>query len=331
MRFRDTIVGGLSGIDCDSAKGEYLLLSDDRSDLAPARFYTARWTPTDAAPELRDVVTLQQADGRPWSPRPQARDGVPVPDPEALRLRPDTGTILWTSEGDEARGFGPALYESRRAGSLLREFALPAMFAPTPDGRRGTRDNLGFEGLALTPDHRHAWLAMENALIQDGPIPTLDSPGGPCRFTRIDLVSGTAVAQITYQPDAIPHRPLLPGAYADNGVSEILTLDAHRVLVLERAYTTGVGNSLRLYEIDTRSGTDTLALDALTPANHRPATKTLVADFATLGLSRLDNTEGMCWGPPLADGRRLLVVVSDDNFNPLQVTQFAAFAYSDRP
>ncbi|MDM0055688.1 esterase-like activity of phytase family protein [Variovorax fucosicus] len=330
LAFRGTQVGGLSGIDYDNDKGEYLLLSDDRSDMAPARFYTARWA-FGAIPELSEVTSLRQADGTTWAPRRQAREGVPVPDPEALRLRPDTGSILWTSEGDEARGFGPALYESRRDGSLLRQFELPAMFEPSRERRRGARDNLGFEGLALTPDNRHCWLAMENALAQDGAVPSVDSAGGPCRFTRVELSSGRAVGQIAYQPDRIPMRPLLTGTYADNGVSEILMLDAHRMLVLERAYATGVGNSLRLYEIDTRDATDTLALDALTPGNHRAATRTLVADFATLGLSRLDNTEGMCWGPPLPDGQRVLVVVSDDNFNPLQVTQFAAFAFTDRP
>ena len=31
-----------------------------------------------------------------------------------------------------------------------------------------------------------------------------------------------------------------------------------------------------------------------------------------------DNIEGMAWGPSLADGRRLLVLISDDNFNPTQ-------------
>jgi hypothetical protein len=107
-------------------------------------------------------------------------------------------------------------------------------------------------------------------------------------------------------------------------------LDADRMLVLERAYATGAGNSLRLYEIDTRDATDVLDIDALAAGSHRPAAKTLVADFAQLGLSRLDNTEGMCWGPALPDGKRLLVVVSDDNFNPLQTTQFAAFEYTDR-
>jgi hypothetical protein len=104
------------------------------------------------------------------------------------------------------------------------------------------------------------------------------------------------------------------------------------MLVLERAYAAGRGNSLRLYAIDTREASDTLAVAALRPGNHRPAPKTLIADFATLGLARLDNSEGMCWGPPLPndpEGRRLLVVVSDDNFNPLQITQFAAFAFKD--
>lgn len=328
-----TPVGGLSGIDYDATEGKYLLLSDDRSGLAPARFYRVRWpSPSDHVPPSADaVVFLQHSSGRPWPNRAHALDGLPVPDPEALRLRPDTGTVLWTSEGDIARGFGPALYESARDGRLLREFNLPPMFQADPTQHRGPRDNLGFEGLALTPDSRHAWLAMENALIQDGPVPTTEAAGGPCRLTQIDLASGAATRQIAYLPDAIPWRPRLPGSYADNGVSEVLMLDAHRMLVLERAYAAGRGNSLRLYEIDTRHADDVLGLDALTPANHRAAAKTLVADFGALGLAHLDNSEGMCWGPPLPNGHRLLMVVSDDNFNPLQITQFAAFAYTDSP
>ena len=33
----------------------------------------------------------------------------------------------------------------------------------------------------------------------------------------------------------------------------------------------------------------------------------------------------MAWGPPLPSGHASLVMCTDDNFNPLQVTQFAAF------
>ncbi|WP_399698121.1 esterase-like activity of phytase family protein [Xenophilus sp.] len=331
LPFGGTTVGGRSGADFDARTGEYLLLSDDRADRGPVRFYTAEWPDQAPAPRLTDVVPLQQAGGTPWPNRRRAPPGVPVADPEALRLRPGTGTLLWSTEGDVARGFGPALYESARDGRLLREFALPAMFRPDPSGGRGPRDNEGFEGLATTPDGRFAWLAMEGALVQDGPLPTVDDAGGPCRFTRVDLAGGRAVRQIAYVPDAVPLRPAVPGTYADNGVSEVLMIDAHRMLVLERAWALGRGNSLRLYEIDTRAGSDTLALDTLRPGNHRPAPKRLLADFARLGLARLDNTEALCWGPPLPDGRRRLLAVSDDNFNPTQITQFAVFAFTDPP
>ncbi|MDP3135217.1 MAG: esterase-like activity of phytase family protein, partial [Burkholderiaceae bacterium] len=148
-----------------------------------------------------------------------------------------------------------------------------------------------------------------------------------------DLRGGRALRQIAYVPDAIPHTPRPPGASADNGVSEVLMADAHQMLVLERAYMSGVGNSLRLYSIDTRQGSDTLALAALAPGAYRPVRKELLVDFAQLGLARLDNTEGMCWGPalpatPSRPAARSLVFVSDDNFNPRQITQFVALEFN---
>src|SRR5215216_4358967 len=40
--FQNTTVGGLSGIDYDPGNDFYYLISDDRSDSNPARFYTAK-------------------------------------------------------------------------------------------------------------------------------------------------------------------------------------------------------------------------------------------------------------------------------------------------
>src|SRR5438552_18832767 len=40
--FQGTTVGGLSGIDRDPLTGDYVFISDDRSAINPARFYTAR-------------------------------------------------------------------------------------------------------------------------------------------------------------------------------------------------------------------------------------------------------------------------------------------------
>ena len=38
------------------------------------------------------------------------------------------------------------------------------------------------------------------------------------------------------------------------------------------------------------------------------------------------NMEGMTLGPELSDGHQTLILVSDNNFNPSQVTQFIALA-----
>jgi len=60
----------------------------------------------------------------------------------------------------------------------------------------------------------------------------------------------------------------------------------------------------------------------------RPVTKRLVFDLDTLNIV-LDNVEGMTFGPRLPDGRRTLILVSDDNFSPTQFTQFLAFAIDE--
>lgn len=328
MPFQGTAVGGLSGIDYDPVRDLYHVISDDGSN---ARFYTARMAlhrDRLDAPQLLEATLLRQADGRPY---PGRAGGGEDPDPESIRWNPASGTLFWASEGDSRLGTPPALREMRRDGRLLRDFPLPPMFTPGPG--RGPRPNMGFEGMTLTPDGATAWLALEGPMQQDGPTPAVGATGGACRFTQIDLRSGRALRQIAYVPDAIPHAPRPPGASADNGVSEVLMADAHQMLVLERAYMAGVGNSLRLYSIDTRQGSDTLALAALTPGAYRPVRKELLADFAQPGLARLDNTEGMCWGPalPATAGRpaaRSLVFVSDDNFNPRQVTQFVALEFN---
>jgi hypothetical protein len=48
-----------------------------------------------------------------------------------------------------------------------------------------------------------------------------------------------------------------------------------------------------------------------------------VLDKADIGY--VDNIEGISWGPKLANGHRSLILVSDNNFNPDQRTQFLAF------
>ena len=324
-----TVFGGISGIDYDEARDQYYLLADDRSERSPARFYTAKIAITGTeikVPQITSVVTLKRPDGTVYgNEKAGAKD---VPDPEAIRYRADTDTLFWTSEGDKRLGIDPSVREIKLDGTFIREMPTLPMFRMQP-GDSGPRDNLTFEGMTLTPDGKAFWVSMESARFEDGPDPTVDKAGGPLRITLYHANSGNAIRQIAYIPDAIPLKPTEKGD-ADNGVPEILMLDQFRMLVLERSYSPGPGNSLRVYLIDTRDGSDVLAVPVLREGNYTPAAKRLLINFDSLKLKKLDNTEGMTFGPRLPDrdgkpGNRTLVLVSDDNFRGSQLNQFLAF------
>ncbi len=333
LSFQDTTVGGLSALDYDPVDDLWYTLCDDRSEHNPARFYTFRMTVSAeglSRPNLQSVVFLRQADGSTYPNRKQRatanlQPGT-VPDPEGLRFRPQTRTLLWSSEGNRKLGLAPFVREISLNGHHLRNLEMPPQFN-IAEGT-GPRDNLGLEGLALSPDGTTAWAAMENALLQDGPEPSANAVGGPCRITSWSTRTGKPLRQIAYVPDAIPALPFPIGGLAMNGISEIIMATNHHLLVLERSYIVGVGNSLRLYRVNVQDGSDTLGEAILRPGHYTPTPKTLVLNFKDTGLKHLDNTEGIAWGP-LLEGRKTLVFVSDDNFNPLQTTQFVAFEVTE--
>jgi hypothetical protein len=344
LQFEGTTVGGLSGLDYDRAKDVFYAISDDRSQHAPARFYTLKLPISARAlgpAQLLSVTSIRTPMGDMYPNASQVTPRNPqVPDPEGIRLRRDLGSLYWCSEGDTARGAGSFIREMRLDGSYASEISLPAMFLPTKEGKSGIRDNLGVEAFAFAPDEDTVWFTTENALIQDGAMPTLDKPGGPVRLTQLDIRSGALVRQLAYIPDAIPAAPKLAGISlpaasglgADNGISEIWMASEAGMLVLERAWARGVGNSIRLYWVDLESGDDVSKRPALMNETFKPVDKVLLLDFAKAGIAQPDNVEGMTRGPNLigADGKRgnpTLVFVSDDNFNSSQTTWFHAFEW----
>jgi hypothetical protein len=342
LSFADTVVGGLSGIDYDRGRDVYYAISDDRSQLNPARFYTLKLpiTATSVGPvQLMSVTTLQSPQGGPYPNRSSvSAQNAQIPDPESIRYRRDLGSLYWTSEGDADRGDAGFIREMRADGSYSSTVPLPAMYAP--DGKKGIRDNLGLEAMAFSPDEDSIWFTTEAALVQDGSVPTIDKAGGPVRLTQLDMRSGALIRQFAYVPDAIPIKPQLAGlnipaaggVNADNGVSEIWMASEAGMLVLERAWARGVGNSIRLYWVDLESGEDVSKVPSLLDAKFKPVDKVLLLDFAQAGVKNPDNVEGMTRGPNLltSDGKRgnpTLVFVSDDNFSSSQTTWFHAFEW----
>ena len=242
-----------------------------------------------------------------------------VADPESVRVDPVTGNWVWLSEGDRTltstppRVINPFIREITPQGNAVREYTLPAMFQMSAQ-ETGPRGNLVFEGLTFSPDAQSAWVLMEGALIQDGAASTT-AAGSASRLTRFDRASGTANAQYLYPIEKVQATPVPADQFTVNGPTEILALSATRFLVLERSFSVGViGNQVRLYEIDTAAATNVLSAASLAGAT--PVTKKLVLDFETLKtqLGGIANLEGMTFGPKLANGKRSLVVIADDNF-----------------
>ena len=315
-------VGGLSGIDFDPSTGHYISISDERSERAPARFYDLDIDVGAGGLKgvaVLDHVTLKDKNGQPFAFR--------TVDSESIRIGKDG--IYWSSEGDGKALLPPFVRVANRDGSFVRELPLPADFAPTADKSTGIRDNLAFEGVTFLSGG-DLLVGMESALYQDGSITTLTS-GALARLIRYDAATGEQKAQYVYPISPIPQAPTKPGGWNDFGMSEILALDDRHLLSIERGFAQDIGNSVVINMFDLDGATDVSAIPSLAKTDQRivPVRKTQIMDLRALGLSP-DNIEGVTFGKA-KDGTDVLIFVADNNFNPMQKTQFFAFKVIRRP
>ena len=316
--FSGTPVGGLSGI--QYAGGDtFYALSDDPSQFAPARFYKLRADIGDGRLTAGDVTflgvtTLKQPDG---SLFPTASL-----DPEGFALH--GGKVIVTSEGFTNRGIDPWIRVFRLDGSHVRSLTVPNQFLLGPG--KGVRPNLGFESAAFSK--KNLWTGSEGALTQDGPAASL-TDRSPARLLRYR--KGSPAQQYLYLTETIAEPPVPATNFAVNGLVDILPLGNHELLTMERSFSVGApgtGNKIKLFRVDLKHADDISGFSSLAGlfGTIEPVQKTLLLNLDVLGRP-LDNVEGMTFGPRLRDGRRTLLLVSDNNFAATQFTQFLLFAY----
>lgn len=336
-QFDGTEVGGLSGITYDKAAGVFYAISDDRSQIDPARFYTLtidladlELDPGDVA--FTDVTTVKDASGTPFPALSL--------DPEGIARAPNG--LYISSEGEAKPGVRlTAPFVNRFGLDGQQSSALPVdpRFLPTADRSSGIRDNLAFESLTVTPDGKTLYTATENALLQDGPAATRES-GTASRIVRYDVATGDETAEFVYITDPVAAEPVHPDTFATNGLVDLLALDNRgTLLAVERSFSNGVGNTIKIYEVGLQGATDVSETEAIETESDdgelevevgAPARKELVLDLADLGIP-LDNIEGISFGPTLPGGRPSLILVSDNNFSGTQFTQVLAFALDLEP
>jgi hypothetical protein len=322
--FDGTVVGGLSSITYDAKRDVYYAISDAQPNLnqGPFRFYTLDIDVSDGTLDPGDVSVVDVTTFTDPA-------GAPLPagtvDPEGLTLTKQ-GTLIMTSEGfaQAANAVAPFVREFGLDGRQLRELDLPDYVDPVV-GSRGVRNNLGLESAAVTRNGRFLFTGFENALVQDGPAATLTSES-PSRLLRYDARSGRLQKQYVYVNDRVAEPPVPAGQFTVNGLVELLPLNSQFLLSMERSFSVGAGNTVRLHRVALPGATDVGRFADLDDAGRvRPVRKSLLLDLDELGLT-LDNLEGMTLGPRLPDGSRALVLVSDNNFTPGQVSQFLLFS-----
>lgn len=166
-------------------------------------------------------------------------------------------------------------------------------------------DNKGIEAITLSPNGA-IWITPEAGWQGQTHI---DS-------TIIHFIRFTRGKKNVYNKQLFTYsitRNECPFSATENvgGISEILSVDDNRLLVLEKCFDDGPGGSRRVKAklwLATIQGTSLVK------------EKSPAFDFSALPF-KVDNLEGMCWWPYSAKGKKQLLLITDDNANKVQSTQ----------
>lgn len=329
--FQGTKVGGLSGIDYDQQQGVYYVISDDRSNINPARFYTFSFDVTKRKITNFKILAVDSLRMKNGDLYPNAGiKAMNVPDPESIRYNPHEQSFVWSSEGEriiDPAGnsilYNPSVTIADKSGKEIETLPVPKQFIMS-EKEAGPRRNGVFEGLSFADNFKTLFVSTEEPLYNDGPRAT-PANGGWCRIVQYDFVNKKPVAQYAYPLDAVVKKPIPRSAFAVNGISEILAIGSNKLIVMERSFSMGhLNNSIRLYLADVGRAQNIMDTDALTAPVKNAVKKELLMNLKSIG-KRIDNIEGITFGPLLSNGHASLILVSDNNFLGLQKTQILLF------
>lgn len=331
LKYDSTITGGLSGIDYDREHDRYYMICDDRSEINPARFYTAQIKISGYAIEsvkISGVSFLQQQNGTLYPDR--KLNTKYTADPEAIRYNPLSRQLIWSSEGDRVVKpddtilINPSLTMVSTEGKYIDTLLLPPnLFMHSYE--KGPRRNGVLEGLAFSDNYTSLYTNVEEPLYEDGPRADLKEDKAYIRLFKFDLKSRKNTAQYAYLLEPIPYAPVSADGEKMNGVSDILSVNNHQFLITERSYSEGrLGCIVRVFLADITKADNIMDVPSLKTAAFRPAEKKLLLNMEHLGIY-IDNIEGATFGPTLPNGHRSVIFVADNNFNAAEKSQFLLF------
>ncbi len=292
--------GGISGIEYNSASCQFYLLSDDRSKVAPARYYCSsiQLNKTKIETVIVDsTVFLTDNYGAEF-----ADDEV---DFESIRFNPLKNIFVIGDEGGKKGR--PGIRFFNRKGKYLKSMLLDSTYI------NNIRGNKAFEGISLTQDKSGIFYTTEEPLKRDGGLSGFESQG-LLRIIKQNIETNKISLQADYYLEKLPQdsiaTPPWGGHGVDNGLTELLFLNDTLFLSLERS---GAFKSQREYIFVCKLFI--CKIDAHTSASndeHPGVIKKEIFDFSSLPYQVL-NVEGMTLGGKV-NGKQKLFLVSDNNF-----------------
>lgn len=331
LLYNNTTVGGLSGIDYDSAHGTYYLISDDRSALNPARFYTARISFTQNGIDsfyFTDVHNLLQPNGNVYPNNKQ--DPYHTPDPEAIRYNAVSKQLVWSSEGErivrdkDTVLENPSVIMIAADGKYIDSFRLPPNLV-MQSIEKGPRQNSVFEGLTFTDNYSTLFVSVEEPLYEDGPRADVVDNNAYIRILKFDVATKTNTAQYAYKLDPVAYPANPSTGFKINGVPDIISIGNNKLLVIERSFSTGrLPCTIKVFIADLNALTDVTNIPLMNSTQFVPVSKKLLLNMDNLGIY-IDNIEGVTFGPTLPNGHKTLLFIADNNFVQIEKTQLLLF------
>lgn len=301
-KFQSTKLGGFSGL---VIKGkDFYVVSDDRGRFGESRIYRLELS----VPMEKSSAGIFKLDVKEKISLLKKNKKLPVFDLEALA--PFDGGWILSSEGDlnAKPKIWPEIFFVKNK-EIKQKIDLPEDFIPKFNGQqvRGLYNNKAFEGLYFDERSRRLLMVSESGLVQ--------KKDGDLVFYILEYTEKNG--EFSYDKmSQLDFNGKIEGSFLYNGASELTQVSENTLLLLTRSVQASLSLQYTniVWLIKRRSVKDSWEIKDKYIINPENANEELNQNYE--GMSLLE------W-----NGRRYLVLVSDDNFNSFEKTVFSFFDF----
>ncbi len=348
-RYHNTQIGGLSGLEFDPKKNLVFAVSDDPGRVNSNRVYAMEVNLDNGLKiDFRDMLTFDTK----YKNNQYGQPNIADIDAEGIAFD-EAGNLIISSE-TLLEGSKSLIKIYNQSGKQISEILTDNKYlekdgevkVKQPQGNsyndgfsrgpsnprdhyvtkieqiRGLQPNKGFESLAVPMNNRKIlFTANEAPIVQD------TDAGNIIRISKFEKIEKKyeLKSESLYELED----------EVDNGVVDILAVDEYNLIVLERSFNRNKQLiTSRLYKVSLTGAKDYKEVQSLDDEIQKNKlvllNKELILNLGDLkkflpaGFKAIDNIEGISYGPISRNGKKTILLISDNNMNANQMTQMIA-------